>query len=189
MQKKKKKCAETTKEDSQSRHVLSRFVICFGQSVLCYCCILPICIGPDLLCQFPTWLTRARSRTRGLFHATVLQLPNLWPLSAEAASARGFLSIVLAASTARGLIPWTNQTIWSPQSYHVLRRKRTGMLFRLCRPGLTFICLFIYLAFFFLFFFSPPTHAAGSSHCHTLKIKTPELCAQHLAFTSQLCSK
>lgn len=56
---KKKKCAEATKEDSQSRHVLSRFVICFGQSVLCYCCILPICIGPDLLCQFPTWLTRA----------------------------------------------------------------------------------------------------------------------------------
>lgn len=64
-----KKRVETTKKDSQSRHVLSRFVICFGQSALCYCCILPICIGPDLLCQFPTWHTHMHAHAHAHAHA------------------------------------------------------------------------------------------------------------------------
>lgn len=56
---------------------------------------------------------------------------NLCLFSVELVNVHGFLFIILAASTAQGLILWTNQTIWSLQSYDVLRRDGMGML--LCR--------------------------------------------------------
>lgn len=140
-----KKRVETTKEDSQSRRVLSRFVICFGQSVLCYCCILPICIGPDLLCQFPTWLARMHMHGGVYFMPLSSSFPICSRFQQKRGMLQGFLSIFLAASTERGLIPRTNQTIWSLQSYDVLRRRRTGMLFDCVGPVLLF---FQYLSLF-----------------------------------------
>lgn len=73
------------------RHFCSRFVICFGQSVLCYCYILPICIGPVLLCQFPTWLTCpcvCELVREGLFYSSLFSYQFVAVLSGTSECAR-----------------------------------------------------------------------------------------------------
>lgn len=123
--------SNTESEDNKGGHtkhnVCSCFVIWFGQSVLCYCFVLPICIGPFLLCQFQTWLMWlcvSSMCVRVLF--LCVPATNLCLFSVEPVNVRGFLSIFLPASTVWGLILRTNQTIWSPQSYDVLRRMGPG---------------------------------------------------------------
>lgn len=116
---------KTTKGDIQKTvFVPACFVIWHGLSIVCFCYVLPICIWTFLLFLFPTWLMClcTWSMCVRFFVSNCVPATNLCLFSVEPVNARGFLSIFLSASTVWGLILWTNQTIWSLQSYDVLRR-------------------------------------------------------------------
>lgn len=99
------------------------FCFCFCDllwTVLLY--VLPIRNGPFLLCPFQARLTWLCARVLFL----CVRATNLRLLFVKAMNMRGFLPIFLSASKVQGLILWTHQTIWSLQSYDVLRRMGWG---------------------------------------------------------------